>query len=74
MDEAMSRFNLNAIATKALLDHEFQVDILNGHRRERLKEFELSDDEKRVVLSIEAKNVDQFVTRLGTWMYALEGA
>ncbi|MCB9135747.1 MAG: hypothetical protein H6636_09990 [Anaerolineales bacterium] len=69
----MSRFNLNAIATKALLDHKFQADILNGHRKERLNEFDLSDDEKRVVLSIEAKNVDQFVTRLGNWMYAIEG-
>lgn len=68
----MSRFNLNAIATKALLDHNFQADILNGHRKERLNEFDLSDDEKRVVLSIEAKNVDQFVTCLGNWMYAVE--
>lgn len=69
----MSRLNLNAIATKALLDHNFQTDILNGHRKERLTEFDLSEDEKRVVLSIEAKNVDQFVTHLGNWMYAIEG-
>jgi hypothetical protein len=31
----MYKENLNAIATRALLDDEFEAAILNGHRREK---------------------------------------
>lgn len=70
----MSSLNLNAFATKALLDNKFQADILNGHRRERLNEFELTDEEKQAVLTINAKNINQFIQQLGQWMYVLESA
>ncbi len=70
----MSKLNLNAIVTKALLDNQFRADILNGHRNERISEFDLTEDEKQVILAIEADNLDQFIHRLGRWMYATEAA
>lgn len=66
----MSKLSLNAIATQALVDKNFRADILNGHRKERLNEFELSNKEIDAVLSIKAESVDQFICQLGDWMYS----
>jgi hypothetical protein len=68
----MAKLNLNAIATRALLDNHFRADILNGHRKERISEFDLTEDERKVVLSIEADTLDQFIHHLGRWIYAIE--
>ena len=65
----MSTLQLNAIATRALLDDEFQAAILNGHRRQRLSEFSLSKDEIEAVMSIQANDVDQFIRNLGKLMH-----
>ena len=64
----MSSLQLNAIATRALLDNQFQAAILNGRRRERLSDFDLSEEEIEAVMSIEAPNVDLFIRRLGHLM------
>lgn len=68
----MSKLNLNAIATRALLDNHFRADILNGHRKERISEFDLTEDERTAILSIEADSLDQFIRQLGRWIYAIE--
>ncbi|HEY4717771.1 MAG TPA: hypothetical protein VJ182_02575 [Anaerolineales bacterium] len=60
----MSKLKLNAIATQALLDNEFQAAILNGHVQERLSAFQLNDEEKQAVSSIQAMDLDQFIRHL----------
>lgn len=68
----MSKLNLNAIATRALLDINFRVEILNGHRKKRVSEFDLTEDERNAVLSIEADTIDQFIQQLGRLIYATD--
>jgi hypothetical protein len=63
---------LNAMVTKALTDSRFCADILNGHRRERIQEYDLSDNVEQAVMGIQAKNLDQFIRSLETWMTASE--
>jgi hypothetical protein len=60
----MTKSELNAIATTALLDQEFKAAILNGKRREKLAEFSLPDDVLVDVLSIDANNIRQFIYQL----------
>ncbi|MEX2143458.1 MAG: hypothetical protein WD740_02595 [Anaerolineales bacterium] len=60
----MSKLKLNAIATQALLDNEFQAAILNGHVQDRLGAFQLNDEEVKAVMSIQALDLDQFIRHL----------
>ena len=60
----MSKLKLNAIATQALLDNEFQAAILNGQVQDRLGAFQLSDQEVQAVMSIQAMDLDQFIRHL----------
>jgi hypothetical protein len=61
----MFKVRLNAIAAKALVDHDFQAAILNGQRKEKLGEFNLDPQQIEAVMAIEAKDVDQFIRSLG---------
>lgn len=65
----MSYMMLNALLTRALLDDQFSKDILNGKRKERIGEFELSSLEKQAILSINADDLDEFIHELSDWMY-----
>ncbi|MFQ5409942.1 MAG: hypothetical protein ACE5FI_16160 [Anaerolineales bacterium] len=60
----MDNLQVNALVTRALADATFQKDILNGHRRERLTEFELTDQERTGLLSIKAGDVDEFIRQV----------
>jgi hypothetical protein len=60
----MSKLKLNAIATQALLDNEFQAALLNGQVQDRLSAFQLNDDEVKAVMSIQAMDLDQFIRHL----------
>lgn len=66
----MTSIKLNAMVTKALTDSRFCADILNGHRRERIQEYNLADNVVQAVMGIKAKNLDQFIRSLDTWMTA----
>ena len=68
----MTTMKLNAMVTKALTDSRFCADILNGHRRERIQEYELADNVEQAVMGIKANNLDQFIRSLETWMTASE--
>ncbi len=57
----MPNIQINALVTRALLDDQFQADILNGQRRERLDEFELTSEERAELIGIAASNVDEFI-------------
>jgi len=61
----MSKLHLNAIATRALVDREFQDKLLNGQRKEMLGEFTLSEEEMKLLLSIKDDSLDQFIGQLG---------
>lgn len=64
----MSKIKLNAIATQALLDNDFQAAILNGQHQEKLGAFQLNDEEAHAVMAIDAMDIDQFIRRLGNLM------
>jgi hypothetical protein len=66
----MTSIKLNAMVTKALTDSRFCADILNGHRRERIQEYNLAENVEQAVMGIKAKNLDQFIRSLETWMTA----
>ena len=57
----MSKLQLNAIITRALLDKDFKAGILNGKRKTLLSAFPLSSDVMRKVLVIRANDMDEFV-------------
>ncbi|MBW8012347.1 MAG: hypothetical protein FVQ83_14125 [Chloroflexi bacterium] len=61
----MFKTKINAIATRALLDSEFKAAIMNGQRKEKLKEFDLNDKQVATVLAIDATDLDQFIHQLG---------
>ncbi len=65
----MTTLKLNALVTKALLDRDFQAAILNGHRRECLVNFGLSDDEMKAVLAVQANSLDQFIQQINALLY-----
>ena len=61
----MLKTNINAIAAQALLDNKFEAAILNGKRKEKLDEFNLSEKQIKAVMAIEADDLDQFIRSLG---------
>ena len=61
----MLKTQLNAIATRALLEKDFSAAILNGQRKEKIVEFDLDEKEINAVLKIEAVDLDQFIRKLG---------
>jgi len=56
-----SKVHLNAIATRALIDHDFQTGVLNGSLSQRIQEYPLPENVQQEVLKIRAKNVNQFI-------------
>jgi hypothetical protein len=55
---------IHALATRAIIDREFQAAVLNGKRRERLQEFHLSELAVRKILAIQAASVQDFIHNL----------
>jgi hypothetical protein len=72
MSGNMSRINLNAVVTKALLDHTFQAGLLNGRRRENLASLRLSEDEIKALMGIEANTINQFIFQVNALVYMSE--
>ncbi len=62
----MSKIHLNAIATRALVDKQFQLGVLNGKRKEMLSEFPLTDEDMNNLLAMKELSLDQFIERLGS--------
>jgi hypothetical protein len=59
---------LQAIVGTALIDKEFRQAMLNGSRDRAIEQFELSPDEREVVMSIEAGTLEQFAWQLHNWI------
>ena len=59
-------YQLNAIATKLLVDPDFKEAFLDGKRRERLQEFNLPLTLVEAINSIESDDVHKFISQLHT--------
>jgi hypothetical protein len=59
---------LQAIVGTALIDREFRQAMLNGLRATVIKQFDLSAEEREVVMSIEASTLEQFAWQLHSWI------
>jgi len=68
----MSQMALHALVGTALTDPQFCNDLLNGKRHTVLAKFDLTDEERKVVLVIEAESIQEFATHLCEWLEAQE--
>jgi hypothetical protein len=59
-----SSYQINAIATRALVDAGFKEAILNGQRRQRLQEFELPEEVVDAIMEIQGNDIHQFIFML----------
>jgi hypothetical protein len=59
-----SSYQINAIATRALVDVDFKQAILNGQRRQRLQEFELPEEVVDAIMEIQGNDIHQFIFQL----------
>ena len=60
----MTKLEINALATRALTDRNFEAAILNGHRYERLQEFQLPVGVVNAIMRIKGENLQQFIYQL----------
>lgn len=60
----VAKNQINAIVTRALLDEDFQVGILNGTRQKRLEEYPLPEPIQQAVLEIKADDINHFIFKL----------
>lgn len=59
-----AKFQINAIATRALVDEDFKAGILNGTRSQRLQEYPLPESYRHAVMEIKAEDLNQFIFKL----------
>ena len=64
----MSSTAIQALIGTALLDREFCKELLNGKRSALLAEFDLTDEEREIVLGIETDSIQEFAERLYEWL------
>lgn len=60
----MCKLTLNAVVTKALIDDGFREALLSGRAGVALQEFPLGEDERRVLDSIRAKDVEGLAAQI----------
>jgi hypothetical protein len=60
----MSEITLHTLIGTALIDSEFRDKLLNGKRPSLLEELDLTNTERKTVLGIEAKSVQEFAVQL----------
>lgn len=71
MRQAMpSHDELQAVIGRALVDPMFCKDLLNGHRRERLAEFNLTSEEWEAATKVEAADLATFAREIDHWIQA----
>ncbi len=68
----MSQMTLQTLVGTALIDREFRHDFLNGRRPTLLTRFDLTEEEREVVLGIEAESLQEFAAQLCKWLKAEE--
>jgi len=66
----MPQMALQILVGTALTDPRFCHDLLNGRRRSLLAEFDLTAEEREVVLGVEAESIQEFAVQLCEWLKA----
>lgn len=69
----MSHRALQNLVGRAIVDHEFRDELLNGNRERVMADFNLADDEKCAVSSIEAHSLQAFASELDSWLNVRDG-
>lgn len=64
----MSERALQALIGHAIVDKKFRHQLMNGGREHLLAEFELTEDERSVVRSIQAQTFEEFASQLHAWI------
>jgi hypothetical protein len=64
----MSHRALQRLITTAVTDPEFCSKLLNGDRPTLLTDFDFTDREREVLLSIGASSLQEFAARLDEWL------
>ena len=54
----------------AIIDREFQADLLNGKRATVLARFNLTPEERQTLMSIRAESLESFAGQLVGWIQA----
>jgi hypothetical protein len=69
----MSNMALQILVGTALTDTRFCEGLLNGSRRSLVADFDLTDEERRVVLEIRAASIQEFAAELSEWLEEWSG-
>ena len=64
----MSQMALHTLVGTALTDPRFCHDLLNGRRHTLLADFNLTDEEREVVLAIQAESIREYAIQLNEWL------
>jgi len=68
----MSHIALHTLVGTALTDSKFCHDLLNGRRHILLPDFDLTDEEREMVMGIEAESLQDFAAQLCRWLKVQE--
>ena len=68
----MSHRALQRIIGTAVTDPEFCTDLLDGRRQTLLAAFDLSAEERNILLAIEAGSLQEFASRLEEQLQTIE--
>jgi len=68
----MEHMALQILVGTALTDPQFCHDLLNGRRRTILSQFDLTEEERKAVLGVEAESIQDFAAQLCEWLKAQE--
>lgn len=63
---------LQYLIGRAIVDKSFREQLLDGSRQQLLAEFDLTDDERLAIESIEASTLEEFACRLHRWIEAID--
>lgn len=64
----MSYVALQVLVGTALTDPAFRDSLLNGQRPNILRRFDLTDEERGVLMRIEADTLREFAAQLDSWL------
>ena len=64
----MSYQALEMLVGEAIIDREFRTRLLNGQRPHILQQYDLTPEERRMLLSIQANSLEEFAARIYQWL------
>ena len=59
---------IEEVVGNAIIDREFQADLLNGKRAHVLARFSLTPEERQALLSIRAESLESFAGQIVGWL------